>query len=373
MTFTTRGSSVLAAALAAGLGSFALGETDLLRVAIVIVVVCLATWLVALALRVRVRSSFHVEPPEAPVGASVRIHAHARIRRPMMPGSAVCHALTDVHLADTGHLAVPGEQLRRGARLDFTTVVRARGVRTVGPLAVSLWDPLGLVTTRHVGGARTSVLGLPRRYRVHPDWLRSVGVLPGASDSSGEDGLAGEPDVGVREHRPEDGLRRIHWRTTARTGRLMTRQDHPESIRAATIAFDTRAVAHDPDTFERTLEVVASLGAALLRQGWDVRLIDSTGERRAPAGGWREPSLLRMLAIAQQLDGGVAPPLPADRTPALLVTTDATEHRPRLVAQTILIARSGAKLTPTTRVATLPDGASVAALLGAAPRLEDQA
>lgn len=359
---------MLAASVAAGIGSFALGETDLLRVAIIIVIVCLLTWLLCVLLPARLRTSFHTEPAEAPVDSVVRLSVDTRVRRPMLPATVVCHLIADPALSTMNHLAVPGRRVRAGIPLGFSTTVLRRGVHTAGPLEVTMRDPLGLVSARYVGTRTTTVLGLPRRYSVDPGWLDTIGVLY-AGQSTTSENLEGEPDVGVREHRPEDGQRRIHWRTSARTGRLMTRLDHPESDRTAVVAYESRASLHRAETFEVTLEVVASLAAALLDQGWGVRLVDSVGERHAPGGGWSTGSLMRFLALAEPVDGGDAPALPADRTPVLMVTTQ-VPRRPELVAQTIVVALPGTPVSKAPAVHTLADGGSAADLLGNPPRIE---
>ena len=359
---------MLAASLAAGLGSFALGETDLLRVAIVIVIVCVLTWLCALLLRARMRTSYRPDPSEASVDSIVRVRVDTRITRPMMPAAVVCHTVTGPGLSSTNHLAVPGDRARHGVRLDFTTTVQQRGVHTLGPLEATVRDPLGLVSTRYLGTQSTQILGLPRRHDVHPSWLHAMGSSPLSSDSTLDEGRDGEPDVGVREHRPEDGLRRIHWRTSARTGRLMTRLDHPQSHRTAVVAFESRQSMHRASTFENTLEIVASLGIALLHRGWDLRLVDSAGEHRAPGGGWEEPSLLRFLALAETIEGGTAPPIPADRALPLMVTTDHQQHRPGLMARTIVVPLPGTHARLPAEVDALASGLSVADLLGAPPR-----
>lgn len=359
---------MLAAALAAGLGSFALGETDLLRVSIVIVVVCVLTWACAFLLGARVRTEFRCEPPEAPVDSTVDVRVQTRITRPLMPAAAVCHVLTPAGLGDTNHFAVPAERLRRGIRLSFGTTVRERGVHTFGPLEVTMRDPLGLVGSRYLGTSHARIVGLPRRFAVHAAWLQTIGVEPLTPSMATEEGVEGEPDAAVREHRPEDGLRRIHWRTSARTGRLMTRLDHPEADKVAVIAYESRAHLHRGDTFERTLEIVASLAAALLRMGWDLRLVDSAGERPAPSGGWDTGALLRFLALTEPVTAGTAPPLPADRTPVLVVTTDLDEHRPEHAAQTIWVPLPGRHAAAPPGVDALTGGVSVAGLLGTPPR-----
>lgn len=363
----------MAAAVAAGIGSFALGETDLLRVAIVIVVVCALTWFGARVLPTRLNVTCRTDPIEAPVGDDVRVLIDARATRAMMPASVVCHVVTEAGLSSTEHLAVPSSRLRSGIRLEFSTSVRSRGLHTLGPFEATMRDSLGLVSTRHLATERTSLLGLPRWYDVHPAWLRTINDLPWGGDVLTEEGMEAEPDVSIREHRPEDGLRRIHWRTSARTGRLMTRLDEPESERTVVLAFETRAGEHRADTFESTMQIVASLGIALLRAGWDIRIVTSVGERRAPRGAWEVSSLLRFLALAEPVPTGTAPPLPADRTPVILVTTRVTADTGS-VARVIYVRTSpGAHRGLPPHANALLRGRSVADLLGAAPRQEASA
>ncbi|MFV0532271.1 MAG: DUF58 domain-containing protein [Cumulibacter sp.] len=366
-TFTTRGSSVLAAALAAGAGSFALGETDLLRVAIVLIIVCVLTWLCALLLRAKIRTRYFLDPAEASVDTSVNVAVNAQITRLMQPAALVCHARTGAGLTSTAHLSVPGAAAGGGVRLDFSTKVTARGSHKLGPLEVTIHDPLGLVSTRYSGSTHATILGLPRHYRVHPGWLRSIGAVPRTANTALEEGLAGQPDVGVRDYHPEDGMRRIHWRSSARTGRLMTRLERPESETAATIAFESRAQLHDERTFERTLEIVASLGVELLENGWGLRVIDSTGPRRPPTGAWHRDSLLRFLALAHPMRDGGAPPLPPAATPMILVTTDPQQHRPQQRAQTFLVPLAATKAEPTPGLTMMPRGGSIAAVLAEPP------
>lgn len=370
VSFTTRGSSILAAAIAAGLGSFALGETDLLRVAIIILLVCLGTWLIARLLPTRVEGVQSAHPAEAPIGSPVTLRVATRVRRALLPGSVVCHDHTSEHLTRTGHLAVLGDRVRDGITLSYATRPTERGAHRAGPLEVTLRDPLGLVTTRVVADHQTTVLGLPRWFDVHPEWLRVSGASPVLEETATEGSLDGEPDVGLREHRPEDGLRRIHWRSTARTGRLMARLDEPQADRTAVIAFESRTRMHRGGSFETTLELVASLGLALLRDGWTLRIVDSEGEQYSPGRSWDSGTLLRFLALAGTTDAADEPRLPAGRGPVLLITTSPPTRGTAGASRVIGVATPGHKLERQSAVTYVGAGSSVAEVLGSPPRTE---
>ncbi len=118
---------------------------------------------------------------------------------------------------------------------------------------------------------------------------------------------------GLREWKQGDDRRGIHWRSTARTGRLMVREHEDELERQVTIAVDNalparvvRAIAAGErlredaplaDAVERTISTAASLATAYLEAGWAVAL-SARGTRVPLATGRAHLSrILRELAI----------------------------------------------------------------------------
>ena len=113
---------------------------------------------------------------------------------------------------------------------------------------------------------------------------------------------------GLREWKEGDDRRGIHWRSSARTGRLMVREHEDELERQVTIAVDNalparvvRAVAAGErlredaplaDALERAISTAASLAAAYLEAGWAVGLA-ARGARLPLAAG--RPQLTRIL------------------------------------------------------------------------------
>ena len=119
-----------------------------------------------------------------------------------------------------------------------------RGRYTIGPLSVRLADPFGFcqIVRTFAATARISVLPAIVPLRTGPP-RRASGALGGESRQRGIT-TGGEQDVTTRPYRPGDDRRRVHWRTTARTGELSVRREEQPWQSRATVLLDTRAAAH---------------------------------------------------------------------------------------------------------------------------------
>jgi uncharacterized protein (DUF58 family) len=129
-------------------------------------------------------------------------------------------------------LVIPG-------RADYTVVPPVRGLRVFGRTVVRAEGPWGL-------GWRQSALGAPSPVRVDPDLsaVRSFEALArrGQLAEMGVRSLR-RPGEGteferVRDAVPDDPLRTVNWRATARTGRLMTTELIPERAQPVIICLD---------------------------------------------------------------------------------------------------------------------------------------
>jgi uncharacterized protein (DUF58 family) len=102
--------------------------------------------------------------------------------------------------------------------------------------------------------------------------------------------------MGTREYRPGDDVRRVHWRSTARRGELMVRQDEQPHQRRGVVVLDRRPGAwSDDDGFERAVTAAASLAVSLHDAGAAVRL--ELGGERSPAGPLGREPVLEALAV----------------------------------------------------------------------------
>ncbi|MEB3330341.1 MAG: DUF58 domain-containing protein, partial [Candidatus Sericytochromatia bacterium] len=175
-------------------------------------------------------------------------------------------------------------------------------------LLQSSW-PLGLVALWRPLQPPGTVVVYPRTPRVASlPWLDAAGRRQGAVPQLRPE--AGAWLRGVREHRPGESLRGVHWPTVSRTGRLHVRDTEQEAGEALLLWLDLRREVHDPATLEHLLEVAAALVALGCRAGRPVRLSTQAGAG-LPDGGGSEEAALTWLARAR----ATAPPEPTPGPP----------------------------------------------------------
>jgi uncharacterized protein (DUF58 family) len=209
-----------------------------------------------------------------------------------------------------GTVPVPIVRLRPGrvTRVAYPVPTSRRGVIEVGPLQISRRDPLALVSVvrRYGGAVRVWV-----RPRVHPIAAVPVGL------SRSMDGRVDRVPHGsitfaaLREYVVGDDLRRVHWRTSARVGELMVRENVDTSLPRVVVVLDDRAEAHGPgaegeSTFESACEAAASVIVAAAREDVHVELQLVSGT--AAAGSHTDVGpLLDLLAEVEPRPGELRP------------------------------------------------------------------
>jgi uncharacterized protein (DUF58 family) len=134
---------------------------------------------------------------------------------------------------------------------------------------------------------------------------------------------------GLRELRPGDDPRDIHWRTTARRGRPFVREFEEESGRNLVIVLDTRADQGTEEEFETAVSYATSLALVLLRRSFRVGLAAGSKLVAPGAGAVQAGHMLRALALVDRTHGETGLPAWASRGAVLLTVTPAT-GRPRL-------------------------------------------
>lgn len=159
-----------------------------------------------------------------------------------------------------------------------------RGRIPVGPLALHRVDPFGLARNRLAAGEVATLWVHPRR---HPARALIGGYPRHHHDgATTDDSLRGSLDLrDVREYQPGDEVRHLHWKATARTGRMMVRDYADPQQPRFTLLLDTRSATFPPEVFEEAVDVAASLLHASAMAGHHTRLVCSGGADLATSGG----------------------------------------------------------------------------------------
>ncbi|MGN6609187.1 MAG: DUF58 domain-containing protein [Jatrophihabitans sp.] len=281
--FTTRATCLLAAGATALACGIVLGERDLLRVGVLAVVVPLIAAAVVRGSQLRIGNRRSVEPVRGVAGQPVTVHLTVTNRSALPTGSLMLEDRLPSEVQGQARFVLDPLRSHESRTVSYRVPGLGRGRYRVGPLRVRLTDPFRMVdVTRSFTTASDFVIA--------PVVETLGGVEPPRSHDIGENagshsiGVHGADDASTREYRTGDDLRKIHWRSSARTGALMVRQEERPWQGQATLVLDARAEAHlrlpavdgvdhrDTDSLEWAVSAVASIGTALLQAGRDVGL-----------------------------------------------------------------------------------------------------
>ncbi|WP_329130856.1 DUF58 domain-containing protein [Streptomyces sp. NBC_01476] len=312
---TTRGRSFVAAGVAAAICSYVLGQSDLLRVGLLLAALPLVCVAVLYRTRYRVAGSRRLAPSRVPAMSEARVHLRVDNVSRIPTGLLMLQDRVPYVLGPRPRFVL--DRVEPGGHREVSYRVRSdlRGRYPLGPLQLRLSDPFGMCELTRSFSQFDTLTVVPK---VEP--LPAV-RLAGESSGYGESrnralALAGDDDAIPRGYRHGDDLRRVHWRSTAKYGELMVRREEQPNRARCTVLLDTRAVAYygsGPDSaFEWAVAGAASVATHMLERGYAVRLLTDTGScvpgPDGAAGFTGDSSdmagvLLDTLAVVEHSDG----------------------------------------------------------------------
>ncbi len=301
---TTRGRCFLAAGGAAALCSLFLGERDLLRVAVFLIVLPLAATAIVYRTRYRLACSRRLDPALVPAGQQASVVLRLENVSLLPTGVMLMEDTLPYTLGGRPRFVLDRVRPREVRTVEYPVRADVRGRYVIGPLSVRLSDPFGMVEMTRLFSSRDTLIVTPV---VHPlPKVKLGGQWVGGGESRARSvSTHGEDDAATREYRNGDDLRKVHWRSTARTGELMVRREEQPWQSRAAIALDTRTEAHRGDgpgsSFEWAVSAAASVAVHLAEAGYSLRLLSDEGtDLAAPASGNAGAVLLDQLASIQQ-------------------------------------------------------------------------
>jgi uncharacterized protein (DUF58 family) len=293
--FTTRASCLVAAGVTAVLCGLLLGEVDLVRAGVLAAAVpCVAALMVQRS-RVRIANRRSVEPTRASAGEAVTIHLVITNRSVLHTGTLMLEDQLPDRLVGRARFVLDPLGSHEARTVSYRMPSLGRGRYRVGPLQIRLSDPFRMIDL-------TRSFTATSEFVVAPVIDALPAVSPPRSDDVGDNvgshsiGTHGADDQSTREYRIGDDLRKIHWRSSARTGALMVRQEERPWRGQSSVLLDLRAGAHasaPPDSIpagpqdlrltsslEWAVSAAASIGSHILLRGRELSLMaDPSGVR----------------------------------------------------------------------------------------------
>ena len=218
------------------------------------------------------------------------------------------------------------------SRWQVRTLCRRRGRYTLGPITLTSGDPLGIFRfEREVPGGSSLVI-TPATVDI-PQFSPPTGYLPGGETMRRRTPYVTASVSGVRDYAPGDGFNRIHWPSTARAGRLISKEFELDPLADVWIFLDMYEYAQaetawsedtndvplpwltqraermelPPSTVEYSVTIAASLARHFLQADREVGFLSyaATREMVQPDRGERQLSRLAEILAVIQPEGRV--------------------------------------------------------------------
>jgi uncharacterized protein (DUF58 family) len=308
---TVRGRSFVAAGCACGLGAFVVGQRAVLQIGVFLVALPVLAAVYVSRSRYRLSCTRALVPGRLPVAhtASVRLRLENVSRLP----TSLLYVEDSLSYTLGAKPRFVLDRVEAGGRREVGYAVRSdvRGRFRVGPLTIRMADPFGLCELTRSFSSVDHLVVTPV---ISP--LPSTGLggewAGGGDTQARQVASAGEDDASTREYRHGDDLRKVHWKSTARTGELMVRRDEQPWQSRATLLLDTRAGAHYGDgpgsSFEWSVSAAASIGVHLARHGYTLRFMTDNGvDLQGTTLATAEATLLDQLAVVEPSTRGSLP------------------------------------------------------------------
>jgi len=179
-----------------------------------------------------------------------------------------------------------------------------RGVYWIGPMMVTTSDPLGFFTKSKIVHASSKLTVYPKVFNIAELGSFNKGVVaPRYGSHTTRKSGDYEEFFGIREYQQEDGLRKIHWPSSAKHNQLMVRHFEQTGAHSVTIMLDLKYGNNLGTGRETTLEYAVKIAASLtkyfLDQGFLVQLL-AYGEKPIITSFGKDPShfsyILELLA-----------------------------------------------------------------------------
>ena len=166
-----------------------------------------------------------------------------------------------LHIAEV--VSLPGLVTFRRFKIDFQ--LRQRGEYTLGPLIVRAADPFGLFPYEARYADKQDMLVYPRVVDL-PDYASPSALLAGDTTRRRRSYILSPEVSSVRDYSAGDAISRIHWRSTARSGKLMVKTFDQGRANEMWVVLDQQAETAMGEGADSSDETAATIAASTVHK-----------------------------------------------------------------------------------------------------------
>ena len=133
-----------------------------------------------------------------------------------------------------------------------------RGVIRLAGITIARPDPLGIFNACKMVAVAQSLLVLPKRYQIPPFELSGARKAQSGNVSLASSVGDSEEFMSLRDYRPGDPLRKIHWKSWAKTDKPVVKEEQAEFFVRHGLILDTFDTKEYSEILEEAISVAAS-------------------------------------------------------------------------------------------------------------------
>jgi uncharacterized protein (DUF58 family) len=176
------------------------------------------------------------------------------------------------------------------AKLPAESVLSRRGRYSLSEVQVASRFPFGLLSKRQIFKVEGETVCYPAilsRDRLNFSALDDQGSIQRMERGSGNDLHT------IRDYQSSDSARHVHWKASAKTASLKTREYAADESRRVVLVLDRFGTAQDSERFEELVTHAASLAFHCIHDGADVELVSDE---------WRSPTGSMVIVLAEMME-----------------------------------------------------------------------
>lgn len=198
------------------------------------------------------------------------------------------------------------EAVRKALLIKSWFACRKRGEYHLESITLRSSYPLGLFLTARRFKSPAKLLVYPKSYPISSmpvsGGLKSPRTLNMTCSVSG----VSDEFLGTREYRPGDPLRFIHWKSSARRGKIIIKEFEQHMSSQTTIILDADKRTISSDSFECGVRIAASVSRFCTKNRISQQLFANSAEKLFVPAGKRCGQMIMESLAKIQYDGGIA-------------------------------------------------------------------
>ncbi len=148
-------------------------------------------------------------------------------------------------------------------KVSVKTIPRQRGYLRLAGITIFRPEPLGLCKSFHVIPNLQKILVLPKRYKIPDISLEGTRKYHSGGISMASSVGDSNEFLSLRQYRPGDPMKQIHWKSWAKTNELIIREYQDEFFVRHALILDTFQKKLYSDVFEEAVSIAASMVCTL--------------------------------------------------------------------------------------------------------------